>query len=122
LKDLLPKSIAARRSKADFSHPFGRAIERLGGAAVFTNLAVEQLGWIQGPVVRRMADDLVTSFRSGNDRYLSLTWKVWRVLAIELWVRYSSLSTLGKDLQASSGGGFARYGALEDADHVESPR
>jgi asparagine synthase (glutamine-hydrolysing) len=117
MRDLLPGTIADRRTKADFSHHYGRALEALGGTALFKTLAVEQLGWVQGPVVRSMAEDLLASYRSGTNGYVSLTWKVWRVLAVELWFRYSFLNTSGCR-EGDSGALLPRCENLEESDHV----
>jgi asparagine synthase (glutamine-hydrolysing) len=121
MKDLLPRSIAIRRTKAEGSHSYAEALEAMGGTAAFEKLAVEDLGWIHGVEVRRMVHDLLASYHSGED-YSKLTWPVWRVLAVELWVRYSLLKPSGQAMDGHSRGRFLRTDSQEEMDHVASPR
>jgi hypothetical protein len=64
-----------------------------------------------------MAEELLASYRSGTDRYISLIWRVWRVLAVELWFRYSFLSTSGCR-KGDSGALPPRCENLEESDHA----
>jgi asparagine synthase (glutamine-hydrolysing) len=89
MKDLLPSSILFRRSKADASHHYALALETIGTDSIFTKMATAKRGWVDQARLCRMAEDLLHSYHSGSDSYISLTWPVWRVLAIELWARYA---------------------------------
>jgi asparagine synthase (glutamine-hydrolysing) len=84
---LVPDSIRLRRSKADFSHMFVKAVERLGGQQLFNSPMCASMGWIDAAEARRACTTLIDGYRTGNRKYNVYMWPLWRTVAIELWLR-----------------------------------
>ena len=98
----LPPGAADRPCGADGAFLVLNALETLGGAAFFSRLASEEAGWIDGPGVRRSADQLWKHHRAGDDRYRMFTSPLWAVASVELWLRAVTASTVAAQQAARS--------------------
>ena len=82
---LMPEPVRQRLDKADFSHAFVEELLSQGGAPRFEALAIEELGWVDGPVLRRMYQDMSALYLAGDLRYTALVWPLWTVAWIDRW-------------------------------------
>ena len=64
-----------------------QAIGAEGGPAPFQGMEIERLGWIDGPQVRRMYERMTGLYRAGDEDYGALSWTLWVILAMELWIQ-----------------------------------
>lgn len=87
LSGLLPESIRLRRSKADFSHVFAKALERLGGKHFFDSLMLAQMGYVNGAAAGRAYATFIHGYRTGDRSYNTYMWSLWMVFAVEIWLR-----------------------------------
>src|SRR5262249_26915050 len=79
-RDLLPRSVARRATKGDFTYLFTASLEREGAAEVFAQLRLETDGYIEGGRVR----ELYQRVCRGDLSSLS---PIWMIFATELWYR-----------------------------------
>ena len=84
MRGRLPEAVRQRVSKADLSEIYVLALTALGGERAFDRLAIEEVGWIDGPAVRRMARRALAE--AATD-YGSSAIPLWLVLAVERWFR-----------------------------------
>ena len=94
----LPPRVASRTSladKAEFSSTSVAALEALGGREAFARLRSENEGWVDGPVIRQMYEDMIRLYTRGGDAYIALTEPLWAVAALELWLDAGELVTPG---------------------------
>jgi asparagine synthase (glutamine-hydrolysing) len=78
--DLLPSSVAHRKTKGDFTYLYAAALEREGGDEAFARLHLEADGFVRGDRVREM----YRRFRGGDFGCLGA---LWMILATEWWYR-----------------------------------
>jgi asparagine synthase (glutamine-hydrolysing) len=86
LGGVLPESVRRRNDKAEFSSTLVEAIEVLGGRAFLSRLRVVEAGWVDGPVIQQMYDEMAGLYRRGQESYIPLADAVWRVASVELWL------------------------------------
>lgn len=87
MQGLLPETVRQRRTKAEFSGLIPPAIEALGGVRFLESLTIEQRGWVLGDPMRTVYHDMLNLWRSKDETYRSLAWKLWMVIAVEIWYR-----------------------------------
>ena len=78
--DLLPSSMAHRKTKGDFTYLFAASLEREGADETFARLRLEADGFVRGDRVREM----YRRFRGGDLGCLGI---LWMILATEWWYR-----------------------------------
>jgi asparagine synthase (glutamine-hydrolysing) len=78
--DLLPRSVARRATKGDFTYLFTASLERERAAKVFARLRLEADGFVDGSRVRQLHQRV----RRGD---LSCLGPIWMIFATELWYR-----------------------------------
>jgi len=86
LDAVLPGAVRRRNDKAEFTQTFVDTIESLGGRAFLSSLRSAEAGWVDGPVIRRMYDEMVGLYSRGDESYIPLADAVWSVAAVELWL------------------------------------
>lgn len=86
LETVLPVSVKCRNDKAEFSSTLVDTIETLGGRAFLTRLQVAEAGWIDGPAIQRIYDEMTALYRRGDESYIPLADAVWSVASVELWL------------------------------------
>ncbi|HET7221133.1 MAG TPA: asparagine synthase-related protein [Vicinamibacterales bacterium] len=86
LRDCLPPVIAARTDKAEFSSTYVDALRAIGGGSLFAALRSEELGWVDGPVVRAMYERMIGLYSRGDGAYIRLTSPLWTVASLEFWL------------------------------------
>jgi asparagine synthase (glutamine-hydrolysing) len=85
---LIPDSVRTRRGKADFSHVFYDELNAQGGLCLFTNMAVQDLGWADAGRLRAMYEEVDAWYQSGKDsRPLGAVWPLWLALSVERWLQ-----------------------------------
>jgi hypothetical protein len=87
MKGILPDTVRHRRTKSEMTNTVYRALEASGGAQFFQNLAVEQLGWVDGDQVRSMYSKMARLFTTQDAAYRLRAWDIWMIMGIELWYR-----------------------------------
>lgn len=85
MRGFLPESVRLRRTKGDFSHIFAETMSAVGFRNLVENMAVEQLGWVDGAQVRAMYLTMMDRYRRGDLRYVESIWPLWMIFGIELW-------------------------------------
>jgi asparagine synthase (glutamine-hydrolysing) len=83
----LPEVIRQRRTKAEFSHLFAESLTALGGERLFTSLAIEAMGWVDGARVKRMYQQMAGLYAAGDQGYTKHVWPLWMIFGIELWFK-----------------------------------
>jgi hypothetical protein len=109
----LPPQVASRTSladKAEFSSTSVAALEALGGREAFARLRSENAGWVDGPVIRQMYEDMIRLYTRGGDAYIALAEPLWAVAALELWLDAGELVTPGGAVEP----GDSKTGAFLD--------
>jgi asparagine synthase (glutamine-hydrolysing) len=81
----LPEVVRTRTDKTGFREVFFRELEAQGGRRLFENLAIEELGWVDGARLRRGYEEFVVLHRRGQGH--PLLWPLWNALSVERWVR-----------------------------------
>ena len=81
----VPDEVRTRGDKADMISVFYEELAAQGGGALFRDLAIADLGWVDGTAVRRLWDDLETGHATGSGHPWS--WPLWTMLSTERWVR-----------------------------------
>ena len=92
MRGLLPETVRHRRTKADFSYVYPKAMHAQGGERLFDSLAIDSLGWVDGERVRKMYRHMATSFAQGGEDYTTYMWSLWMIFGIELWFKTVFLS------------------------------
>jgi len=87
LGGLLPDSVRTRLDKSNYSHVVCRELRLQGGRELFRDLALEDLGWVDGPRVRVMYNELERCYSAGDPAYNSYIWPVWLTLSVERWLQ-----------------------------------
>ena len=62
-------------------------IETEGGRAIFEDMTIAQLGWVNAPAILDRFDRAKALYAARDPGYHWLTITLWHVMAIELWAR-----------------------------------
>jgi asparagine synthase (glutamine-hydrolysing) len=85
MRDILPEAVRLRRTKAVFSSSYVSALEAVGGARLFSNLAIADNGWVDGDRIAKAYARMLELFRAGDIRFRTYTRPVWMAFALEVW-------------------------------------
>jgi asparagine synthase (glutamine-hydrolysing) len=85
---LVPESVRTRRGKPDFSHVFYDELKAQGGPRLFSNMGIQDLGWVDTAQLRAMYDQVDGWYGSGRgpDPRASV-WPLWLALSVERWLK-----------------------------------
>lgn len=84
---LIPESVRTRSDKGNYSHVICEELLRQGGPALFRNMAMEDMGWIDGDKVRAMYGELERRYRADDPAFHTNVWSIWLVVSLERWLR-----------------------------------
>ena len=84
MRDALPDTVKDRRSGAEFSSVFARALKAVGRQP-FESLGIASAGWVDGEQIVCMHDGMLENFRNGDARFREHLWSLWHILGLELW-------------------------------------
>jgi asparagine synthase (glutamine-hydrolysing) len=85
---LIPESVRSRRGKVDFSHVFYDELKAQGGARLFSNMLLQDLGWVDAGRLRAMYKLADAWYRSGTGpEHTGSLWPLWLTLSVERWLR-----------------------------------
>lgn len=103
LSDLLPPSVRQRRGAADGSARVARAIEALGGAALFDDLVLARRGLLQQRAVSAMYRRLRRRLDGGDVAYNADAYALWIIGGTELWYRRCTSERLPATVASQAG-------------------
>lgn len=86
LAPVLPPLVRDRRDKAEFSSTLVETLEGIGGREFFVRLRAAEAGWVNGPAVMDIYDEMLALYRAGHQSYIPLADAAWSVAAVELWL------------------------------------
>jgi hypothetical protein len=81
----LPEEIRGRLSKADMTAVLFLEMATQGGGILFRDLALADLGWVEGSLVAGLWERLEAGHRTGSGH--PGAWDLWSILSTERWVR-----------------------------------
>ncbi|MBA2506064.1 MAG: hypothetical protein H0V29_08985 [Thermoleophilaceae bacterium] len=85
---LIPESVRSRSDKADFSYAFREELRLHGGPALFRDLAMEDLGWVDGLKVRDMYAEFERGYSlEAGPKNGQVLWQLWLISSMERWLR-----------------------------------
>jgi asparagine synthase (glutamine-hydrolysing) len=87
MHDMLPESVGRRQSSPDGAPAFIPAIRSARATGALDAPAIERYGWVDGAVLRRAVDELLSRYDRGDPDYTIGLRAFWRMLAIEIWVQ-----------------------------------
>jgi asparagine synthase (glutamine-hydrolysing) len=79
----VPDAVRLRGDKAAFHHRFVEALEAFGGRRRFEDLAIEAVGWVDGPAVTAAYDQMLAGDREGRSSHY--VWPLWHIACVEAW-------------------------------------
>lgn len=85
LAGVLPDEVRGRPDMANFVPVFHAELVAQGGGRLFRDLALEEVGWVDGAEVRRCWEELEAAHRRGSGH--PWVWALWNVLSTERWFR-----------------------------------
>ena len=85
LGDHLPLSVRHRPGKSDFTHVAVESLAVLGGRALFEQLEIASLGWVDQRQALRLCAQMEQQLAAGGDDYD--VFALWMVAGVELWFR-----------------------------------
>ena len=85
--DLLPPRPDGQIEKVDYAPSFVEEFRALGGAAIFSDLAIERLDWVAGDELRRRYRRMMEWYQAGDHRYIHEIWPLWMAWSIDCWLR-----------------------------------
>ncbi len=85
MRDYLPETVRTRLTKADFSHVLVEALLSLYGRSLSGPLSIGSLGWVNESEIIRMYKQMIELYENNNMGYISIVWRLWMVLGMELW-------------------------------------
>jgi asparagine synthase (glutamine-hydrolysing) len=91
----VPVTIARRLTSPDYSRILASTLEAHGGAALFRSLHIARHGWVDGPRVAALYDDMTRRFAAGESRYTRNLWSLWMVFVMELWFTSAIAGKIG---------------------------
>jgi asparagine synthase (glutamine-hydrolysing) len=87
MRDLVPEGARSRQSQPDYCFLFMDALAAAGGESAFQGLAVAERGWVDERRARALYRRAAALFSRGHSAYSALTWPLWTIWALELWIR-----------------------------------
>jgi asparagine synthase (glutamine-hydrolysing) len=103
--DRLPPSVMNPLDARDYAIHVVEALEAQGGVNRFDDLAIRELGWVDGAIVRRMARNLFSSAHRSR-RYIAYAPQLWNVFAVDAWYRRALDLSSWPSSQSPSGEGM----------------
>ena len=88
MRDHLPQRVGTRLTSADGSSTFLGPMRELVESGLLEAPAIEREGWADTDAVRRLYADVRHRHASGDSTYVADVWPLWKILAVELWVRH----------------------------------
>lgn len=84
-EDVLPPEVLRVRRQVGFRGVLVRELEAQGGGELFEGLRIAELGWVDGPFLRRGYDAFVARHQQGLGH--PLAWPLWNALSVERWTQ-----------------------------------
>ena len=84
-ESVLPPEVLRVRRQVGFRGVLVRELEAQGGGELFEGLRIAELGWVDGPFLRRGYDAFVARHHQGLGH--PLAWPLWNALSVERWVQ-----------------------------------
>lgn len=81
----VPDAVRSRLDKARFGFLVPEEMEAHGGISIFDDLALADLGWVDGQRLQRDYADMVRAAREGKGH--PATWALWTVHCTDRWIR-----------------------------------
>ena len=93
MNGLLPDAVRERTTKSELSQTLVRLFDRVGGANFFNDLTIAEKGWVNAPIARKAAHDMLSDPNSN-------LWPLMNTFSIEVW--YNAVFHDGGDLLTRS--------------------
>jgi hypothetical protein len=81
---LVPAVVRRRTDKAPFISVFGDELEAVGGARMFEDLRLEELGWVDGPEARALWAEHDAARRAGAGHPWAQV--LWNIAWTDAWL------------------------------------
>jgi asparagine synthase (glutamine-hydrolysing) len=92
MRALLPETVRERVTKANFSEPFLRALQRPDVEALFSRpLRIASIGWVDGKQVWEAYRGTIQAFLAhgaSSEAACRYIWPLWAALGLELWLNH----------------------------------
>lgn len=92
MRGYLPETVRQRRTKAEFSHLFGKVFESPWIEHTFDSPAISSIGWVDSQRVRQMYWRTRDLYARGDEACTTFIWSLWMILGIELWYTQAILN------------------------------
>jgi asparagine synthase (glutamine-hydrolysing) len=87
LRGRMPEAVLKRTNKAEFSRVFVNELQRQAGASFFSSLTLAQRGWLNGPRVRQLYEEMAQRSAQNDQRHTWHVWRLWHIFGLELMAR-----------------------------------
>ncbi|HJR24366.1 MAG TPA: asparagine synthase-related protein, partial [Acidimicrobiales bacterium] len=81
---LIPDAVRRRSDKANVVPAFTEELDAQGGASLYAHLRLEELGWVDGAVVRALWEDHDAARRASDHH--PWAWALWNIAWTDAWV------------------------------------